>query len=72
MFLTSEKKRENPKTNRLRVEFRSTNWVLDSPTADTMPNMIKNMPPTMGSGTVAKTAPILLMTPKKIMQTAPN
>ena len=52
-------KNAKPRMNRLRVEFRSTNWRFESPTAAIMPNMAQYMPPTMGSGIVVKSAPNL-------------
>ena len=48
---------ENPSTNRLRVELRSTNWRLDRPTAAIIPNMTQKMPPTIGLGMVRNREP---------------
>ena len=48
---------ENPSTNRLRVELRSTNWRLDRPTAAIIPNITQKMPPTIGLGMVRNREP---------------
>ena len=69
---TNAKKSENPITNKLRVEFKSTNCRLDNPTAVIIPNMIHRTPPTIGVGIVEKRAPTLFNMPMIIIKHPAN
>ena len=63
---------ENPRTNKFRVEFKSTNCKLDNPTAAIVPNITQYTPPTMGWGIVRKMALNLQTIPIKSMKILPN
>ena len=67
---TREKNIEKPRTKRFLVEFKSTNWRLERPTAVMMPNMTVKIPPMIGLGMVTMRAASLERTPKRIMMAA--
>ena len=67
----SPMKNANPRTNRFRAEFRSTNWRLLSPTAAIIPNIAQYIPPTMGWGMVVNMAPNFPNMARTIMRNPP-
>ena len=69
--MTKPMKIENPKTNKFLVEFKSTNCMLDKPTALIKPNITQKTPPTIGCGMVRKNAPNFETSPKSSMINAP-
>ena len=70
--LNITKNKENPATNKLRVEFKSTNCKFDNLTAVIIPNIIQRTQPTMGVGMVKKRARTLFSMPTTFIRHPAN